>query len=171
MYLRRYRATHPLLTPPDCPGVRAAHAILQQQETGKPVYKVKSVSLVTLCRTYDAPINPQKEHIKKVYRRDQKFWARRPLTDDMIIYAAFDVMALVPKIYDVMSRSIDPALQTLFADLCEEQVTMHINQDDVKQKKKQRKVETEVSDLKEKLDKTAVGKNLVLSNREIRLLR
>ena len=48
---------------------------------------------------------------------------------------------------------------------------MHINQDDVKQKKKQRKVETEVSDLKEKLDKTAVGKNLVLSNREIRLLR
>ena len=51
------------------PGVRslqAAHAILQQQETGKPVYKVKSVSLVTLCRTYDAPINPQKEHIKKV---------------------------------------------------------------------------------------------------------
>ena len=68
-------------------------------------------------------------------------------------------------------RSIDPALQTLFVDLCEEQVTMHINQDDVKQKKKQRKVETEVSDLKEKLDKTAAGKNLVLSNREIRLLR
>ena len=68
-------------------------------------------------------------------------------------------------------RSIDPALQTLFSDLCEEQVTMHINQDDVKQKKKQRKVETEVSDLKEKLDKTAAGKNLVLSNREIRLLR
>ena len=48
------------------PVFQAAHAILQQQETGKPVYKVKSVSLVTLCRTYDAPINPQKEHIKKV---------------------------------------------------------------------------------------------------------
>jgi len=150
---------------------QAAHAILQQQETGKPVYKVKSVSLVTLCRMYDAPVNPQKEHIKKVYRRDQKFWARRPLTEDMIVYAAFDVMALVPKIYDVMSREMDPALQELFRDLCEEQVTMYIHQDDVKLKKKQRKVETEVADLREKLDKTAAGKNLVLSNREIRLLR
>ena len=43
--------------------LQAAHAVLQQQETGKPVYKVKNVSLNTLCRAYNAPINPRKDQV------------------------------------------------------------------------------------------------------------
>lgn len=58
---------------------------------------------------------------------------------------------------------------SLFSELCTEQIYMLIRPNDVKLKKKQRKISTEVSDLKAKLQ--SVNKNIVLSNREIRLLR
>ena len=61
-------------------------------------------------------------------------------------------------------------MQPLFVELCEEQVQMHIKPLDVKARKKQRKVETEVADLRKRMEET-IGKNIVLSNREIRLLR
>lgn len=57
----------------------------------------------------------------------------------------------------------------LFSELCTEQIYMLIRPNDVKLKKKQRKISTEVSDLKLKLQSS--NKNVVLSNREIRLLR
>jgi exonuclease 3'-5' domain-containing protein 1 len=57
----------------------------------------------------------------------------------------------------------------LFSELCTEQIYMLIRQNDVKMKKKQRKINTEVCDLKQKLQSS--NKNVVLSNREIRLLR
>ncbi|XP_069960488.1 uncharacterized protein [Cherax quadricarinatus] len=148
---------------------QAAHAVLQQQETGKPVYKVKNISLNTLCRSYNAPVNPRKDQMKNVYRRDQRFWARRPLSEDMIVYAAYDVVALVPTVYDAMKRQLDPALIPLFEELCREQVEALIQPEEVKQKKKQRKIETEVAELKNKLATKA--RAIVLSNREIRLLR
>ncbi|CAL4069802.1 unnamed protein product, partial [Meganyctiphanes norvegica] len=108
--------------------------------------------------------------MKNVYRRDQRFWARRPLTEDMIIYAAYDVVALVPTVYDAMKRQLDHHLLGLFEDLCKEQVDAMIQPEDVKQKKKQRKIETEVTELKTKLA-TLQARAIVLSNREIRLLR
>jgi exonuclease 3'-5' domain-containing protein 1 len=61
-------------------------------------------------------------------------------------------------------------MQRLITELCEEQVLMHINPNEVKTRKKQRKIETEVADLRRKMDET-INKNIVLSNREIRLLR
>ncbi|CAG2067267.1 unnamed protein product, partial [Timema podura] len=148
----------------------AAHAVLQLQETGKPVYKVKNVSLNALCELYDAPINPMKDQLKNVYRRDQRYWARRPLSRDMMLYAAADVLALVPQVYHAMGRLIQPGYQPLLMDLCDEQVYMHIKPSEVKQRKKQRKVETEVADLRQKLS-SVQSRNIVLSNREIRLLR
>ncbi|KAF4533107.1 hypothetical protein B566_EDAN003827, partial [Ephemera danica] len=150
---------------------QAAHAILQLQETGKPVYKVKNVSLNTLCELYQAPINPMKDQLKSVYRRDQRFWARRPLTRDMILYAAADVLALVPQVYEAMRRLIQNDHEALFQELCKEQVMMHVAPSEVKMRKKQRKVETEVVDLRAKLAAAQGAKSLVLSNREIRLLR
>ena len=57
----------------------------------------------------------------------------------------------------------------LFSELCTEQIYMIIRPNDVKMKKKQRKINTEVFDLKQKLQSSI--KNVVLSNREIRLLR
>ncbi|XP_015610363.1 uncharacterized protein LOC107275094 [Cephus cinctus] len=149
---------------------QAAHAVLQFQETGKPVYKVKNVNLNALCQLYGAPCNPLKEQLKNIYRRDQRYWSRRPMTRDMLIYASCDVLSLVPQIYTAMSRLIKPEFQTLVNELCDEQVQMHIKPGEVKARKKQRKVETEVADLRKRMEETT-GKNIVLSNREIRLLR
>lgn len=51
---------------------QAAHAVLLLQETQKPVYKAKNVSLNALCEIYNSPINPMKEQLKNIYRRDQR---------------------------------------------------------------------------------------------------
>lgn len=84
---------------------QSAHAILQLQNHGKQVYKVKNVSLNTLCEMYGAPINPMKDQLKNVYRRDQKYWARRPLSRDMLLYAAGDVLVLInEQLYAAMAR-------------------------------------------------------------------
>jgi len=88
----------------------------------------------------------------------------------MICYAGADVLALVPTIYNAMASCIKPEFCNLFKELCEEQVLLYIQGDEVKNRKKQRKVETEVADLRLKLA-TIQSKNIVLSNREIRLLR
>ncbi|XP_041971580.1 egalitarian protein homolog [Aricia agestis] len=149
---------------------QAAHAVLQLQQQGVPVYKVKNLSLNALCELYNAPMNPMKEQLKNVYRRDQRYWQRRPLTKDMIIYAASDVLSLVnPAIYTYMSSNIKPENQQLFEELSNEQVFMHIQPTEVKLRKRQRKINTEVEELKQKLAEST--KNIVLSNREIRLLR
>jgi exonuclease 3'-5' domain-containing protein 1 len=62
-----------------------------------------------------------------------------------------------------------PENMSLFEELCTEQIYMMLRPNDVKLKKKQRKINTEILDLKQKLQ--SASKNVVLSNREIRLLR
>uniref|UniRef100_A0A336LUJ2 CSON004888 protein n=2 Tax=Culicoides sonorensis TaxID=179676 RepID=A0A336LUJ2_CULSO len=149
---------------------QSAHAVLQCQESGKPVYKVKNLSLNNLCEIYNAPINPMKDHLKNIYRRDQKYWARRPLTKEMILYAAGDVLVLInDQLYAKMAKMIKPEFRQLFSELCTEQILMLISPNEVKCKKKQRKINYEIQDLKAKLQRNS--KNIVLSNREIRLLR
>ncbi|KAH8321421.1 hypothetical protein KR074_004371 [Drosophila pseudoananassae] len=149
---------------------QAAHAILQYQESGKQVYKAKYISLNSLCEQYNAPCNPIKDQLKQIYRRDQKFWAKRPLTREMMLYAAGDVLVLIhDQLFGNLARQIKPENKLLFSELCTEQILMQIKPNEVKIRKKQRKVSTEVSDLKQKLAQTS--KSIVLSNREIRLLR
>lgn len=70
-----------------------------------------------------------------------------------------------------VGRLIRPEYELLLTELCEEQILMHIRPGDVKQRKKQRKVETELADLRGKLSSNTSKTNIVLSNREIRLLR
>ncbi|XP_033253475.1 uncharacterized protein LOC117192819 [Drosophila miranda] len=149
---------------------QAAHAILKYQENGKQVYKAKYISLNSLCEQYNAPCNPIKDQLKQIYRRDQKFWAKRPLTREMMLYAAGDVLVLIhDQLFGSLARQIRPENRQLFSELCTEQILLQIKPNEVKIRKKQRKVSTEVSDLKLKLAQTS--KSIVLSNREIRLLR
>lgn len=102
---------------------QAAHAVLTYQETGKPVYKAKSVALNALCETYNAPSNPVKEQLKNIYRKDQKYWSRRPLSKDMILYASADALSLVhEKLYPYMIKTIHPQNRLLLVELCQEQV-------------------------------------------------
>lgn len=139
---------------------------------------------------YNAPINPMKDQLKNVNKRDQKYWARRPLTRDMLLYAAGDVLVMINEqlfrtmttyvsitalatlichVFTFSFSAIKPDNMILFSELCTEQIYMLIRPNDVKLKKKQRKINTEVFDLKQKLQ--SANKNIVLSNREIRLLR
>ena len=123
---------------------QVAHAVLQTQKTGQHVDRVKMVSFNALCELYRAPMNPMKNKVKKIYRWDQKFWARRPLSQDMIVYAASDVVPLVPTIHNCMDSEIKPEFRVLFHSLCEEQILLNIQPDVVKARKRQRRVETEV---------------------------
>ncbi|KAH7985655.1 hypothetical protein HPB52_025486 [Rhipicephalus sanguineus] len=151
---------------------QAAHATLQQQDVGKPVHKVKNVSLGTLCTLYGGPANPRRDQVKSLYRRDQKFWSRRPLSEDMIFHAAFDVFCLLPGVYGALQGALRPESEPLLWALCEEQALAHISPDEVKQRKKQRKLDHEVDDLRRRLDAARhTQRQVVLSNREIRLLR
>lgn len=149
---------------------QAAHAVLTFQETGKPVYKTKNISLNAMCSLYEAPTNPMKEQLKNVYRRDQRYWSRRPLTKEMMLYASADVLCLInDKFYPGMAAGIQEDHRELAMELFYEQVYLQINPDAVKLTKRQRKTETEVSELRQKLAKST--KSIVLSNREVRLLR
>lgn len=69
----------------------------------------------------------------------------------------------------VICSSIKEEFRQLLSDLCTEQILMLLQPTEVKMRKKHRKVATEVADLKIKLSQSL--KNIVLSNREIRLLR
>ena len=126
---------------------QAAHVVLTHQNTGKPVSKVNNVSLNHLCELYKGPSNPLKDEIKNIYRRDQAFWARRPLSQEMICYAADDVLALVPAIYNCLDGEIKPEFRNLFHALCEEIVLQYIRPDEVKERRRQRKVDAKVAEL------------------------
>lgn len=65
---------------------------------------------------------------------------------------------------------IHPSNTKLFEELCEEQAFLYIIPDNVQKRKHQRKIDNELQVLKEKLSADN-GKNVVLSNRELRLLR
>ncbi|KAI1287470.1 piRNA biogenesis protein EXD1 [Halotydeus destructor] len=151
---------------------QVAYAVYQQQTLGKPAYKTKFVSLSTLCEIFRGGlvVNPKKDTMKKNYRRDQRFWSRRPLSEDMIFYAAADVFSLVPEIYMNMLNSIRHEYQPLLIEMNEEAILSGIKPDEVKQLRKSRKVDMEVMDLKIKLYNSEAPQ-IVLSNREIRLLR
>lgn len=72
-------------------------------------------------------------------------------------------------IFWMIFRAIKPEFKGLLSELCTEQILMIIKPNEVRTRKKQRKLGTEVADLKQKLSQS--NKNIVLSNREIRLLR
>lgn len=71
--------------------------------------------------------------------------------------------------FSIIFRAIKTEFKGLLSELCTEQILMLIKPNEVRSRKKQRKLGTEVGDLKLKLSQSS--KNIVLSNREIRLLR
>ncbi|KAH6922348.1 hypothetical protein HPB50_013388 [Hyalomma asiaticum] len=84
----------------------------------------------------------------------------------------FDVFCLLPGVYGALQGALRPESEPLLWALCEEQALAHISPDEVKQRKKQRKLDHEVDDLRRRLDAARhTQRQVVLSNREIRLLR
>lgn len=70
-----------------------------------------SPSLNTVCTAYGAPQNPLKDKINsKLYRMMPRYWAQRPLTDEMLLYSAADVYPLVPHVYKAMIIALEEVL-------------------------------------------------------------
>ncbi|VVC27017.1 Hypothetical protein CINCED_3A000680 [Cinara cedri] len=150
--------------------IQAAIAVIQYQETGQPVYKTKNWNLNAICEKYGLPINPSKDQLRTLHKKDQRYWLRRPLSRDMLAYAVSDVLTFMPQLYYTMSALIHPSNTKLLEELCEEQAFLYIVPNNVQKRKHQRKIDNELQVLKDKLS-TDNGKNVVLSNRELRLLR
>lgn len=79
-----------------------AHLIIEEH-TGRKL--PKRIKLADLCSKYStgASVSEEKALIKDVYAKEKgRFWAVRPLTDEMIAYAAGDVTALIPDVYQTL---------------------------------------------------------------------
>lgn len=59
-----------------------------------------------LCSKYGANLNVQKDEMKNVYKCNPNYWMTRPLTKDMVAYAALDVASLVPQIFFTMLKQL-----------------------------------------------------------------
>ncbi len=144
--------------------------MIQHQDNVSSVHKVKHVSLVSLCRHFELG-GVAEELVQHKTKRDQKFWLKRPMEQEAVYMAALEVHVLSALLYPKLKSLLRASSLPLFDTLCEEQLKMHVDPELVKGRKTQRKIELEVKDIREKLNKASNGKNVVLSNREIRLLR
>ena len=80
------------------------------------------------------------------------------------------MVPLVPHLYDLLNGWLKPEFRPLLDELVSENLQALLQPEEVKRIKKQRKLDMEVLELRQKLA-AAQGKGVVLSNREIRLLR
>lgn len=164
---------------------QVANLVIQQQETGKPAYKSRFISMSKLCEVYgNESILKYRKVVKTRHcgstqafsssasskSKDVNYWRTRPLTETMVYEATMDVFCLVGGIYQNLKSQIKPEYEPLFEQLNVEGVLARIKPDEIRSVRKERKIDLEVIDLKRKLysDNTS---SIVLSNREIRLLR
>lgn len=164
---------------------QVANLVIQQQDTGKPAYKSRYISMSKLCEVYgDEELMKYRDLIKSKTRhstggnsssssnriKDINYWRTRPLTKPMIYESTLDVYCLVGGIYQNLKAKIKPEYRPLFDQLNLEGILARIKPDEIRSAKKERKIDLEVIDLKRKLYSDATN-SIVLSNREIRLLR
>lgn len=164
---------------------QVANLVIQQQETGKPAYKSRYISMSRLCEIYgDESLMKYRNLIKSKHSgnqnnanssmsnktKDVNYWRTRPLTDAMVYESTMDVYCLVGGIYQNLKSKIKPEYEPLFKQLNLEGVLARIKPDEIRSVKKERKIDLEVIDLKRKLYSDTTNL-IVLSNREIRLLR
>jgi hypothetical protein len=169
---------------------QVANLVIQQQVTGKPAYKSRYISMGKLCEVYGSEELMKYRHMVKIRTtsrgaagslskmmsssgsssKDVNYWRTRPLTRPMVLEATMDVYCLVGGIYQNLKAQIKPEYKPLFDLLNLEGVLARIKPDEIRSAKKERKIDMEVIDLKRKLYSDTPGP-VVLSNREIRLLR
>lgn len=163
---------------------QVANLVIQQQETGKPAYKSRFISMSKLCEVYGNETLLKYRKIVKTKHcgstqasstsssktKDVNYWRARPLTETMVYEATMDVYCLAGGIYRNLKSQIKPEYEPLFEQLNVEGVLARIKPDEIRSVRKERKIDLEVIDLKRKLYSDTTS-SIVLSNREIRLLR
>ena len=83
---------------------QAAYAVLQHQDRVNPVYKVKNISLLSLCAHYSVPGGDQIEAVKAQCRKDASYWKRRPFDREMLAMLAVEVGCIYPTLYEILSK-------------------------------------------------------------------
>ncbi|CAK1554575.1 unnamed protein product [Leptosia nina] len=110
--------------------VQIAHALLKAQEKNVPVEQVPLESLFDISLKYHFSRPRRLDQDRLLYRRDRMFWAKRPLTREMIVLAASDPLQLAnPKFYNYISNKIRPENEELFKELCSEHIFKYIDRD------------------------------------------
>lgn len=164
---------------------QVANLVIQQQDTGKPAYKSRYISINRLCEIYgDESLNKYRSLIRsktrhgknpshingKISKADANYWRLRPLTEAMIYESTMDVYCLIGGVYQKLKSAIKKEYEPLLDQLNVECVLARIKPDEIRGLKKERKTDLEVIDLRRKLF-SPTSEKIVLSNREIRLLR
>ena len=90
------------------------------------------------------------------------------MTQQMLAYAASDVITLT-QLYPLLKDQV--AKSSAFNELCLEQINAHITPDEIKAKRRFRKNESDIKELRKKLESSADLTREVLSNRELRLIK
>lgn len=102
---------------------QVAHGIITKQNGGGGDFRA-GLNLISEC--YGVPPNPLKKDIKNIYKRNQKYWSERPLTEEMILYAAADVEHLISdNMYKTMLEAIDDRHKFLFKKICMEKTVIN----------------------------------------------
>ncbi|XP_071960421.1 uncharacterized protein [Antedon mediterranea] len=79
-------------------------------------------SLEHLCDLFSKPLVTKTKQMKKKMAYVKGFWSRRPMTPEMIKYAAVDALSLVPHVYDNMKRLIHTSWQSRYDTLITEKL-------------------------------------------------
>lgn len=99
------------------------------------------LKLAAICEEYDGKAfsTELKDNIQTEYKTETSdLWAKRPMTEDMILYAAGDVTAIVPEVYENQKRYLEENnLMCKFQERVQEEIFFHIDQT-IKQKRKDR---------------------------------
>lgn len=137
----------------------AAHVALQHQNHGAHPHTVHKLSLANLSALYGGPTNPR--------GAKKRCSSGRPLAEDVVFHAAFDVFCLVPTVYNTLRDALRPETLPLFRELCEERLMANVSAGDVKERVTQRIAGC----FKQRLDGARLTNTPVTAiNREIRVL-
>ncbi|KAL3859216.1 hypothetical protein ACJMK2_009445 [Sinanodonta woodiana] len=107
---------------------QVAHLVIAEHKGRRLPYRLK---LAELCSTYSdtAKVYEAKEDVKIEWcKRENDYWAKRPLTQEMIEYASGDVTALIPDVFEKQKKYLEENGQIdKYAELVQEEIEFYID--------------------------------------------
>ncbi|KAL3859215.1 hypothetical protein ACJMK2_009444 [Sinanodonta woodiana] len=117
---------------------QVAHLVIAEHKGRRLPYRLK---LAELCSTYSdtAKVYDAKDDVKiELCKNENNYWAKRPLTQEMIDYASGDVTALIPDVFEKQKRYLEENGQIdKYAELVQEEIEFYIDPA-IKEKRKLR---------------------------------
>ncbi|KAL4225464.1 piRNA metabolic process [Mactra antiquata] len=107
---------------------QVAHLVIEEHKGRQLPIRLK---LADMCEHYseNAEVFDKKDDLKMIWSKlVGNFWAKRPMTADMIKYASSDVTALIPDVYSTQKRYIeDNDLCDVYSDRVLEEIELDID--------------------------------------------